>query len=202
MTYLLQAMMFLIDIIVDLYVFILLLRIFLQLGQADFYNPMCQFVAKVTQPILRPLQRIIPNIQCIDLAAIIFAIVLISAKTALFWSLAQHPIHNPLGIILYASGNFLQQALDLLFYAILIEIILSWINPSSMHPLRQLLRILTAPLLNPIRAGMNRLLQGFSSSGGIMQIDIAPIPAMIIIKLAQILLVTPLLQQGLLLTLQ
>lgn len=199
MTYLLQAILFLIDIIVDLYVFILLLRIFLQLGHADFYNPMSQFVAKVTRPVLRPLQRFIPTIHYIDFAAISFGLLLISVKTALFWSIGQHTIHNPLGILLYASGNFLQQGLDLLFYAILIEIILSWVNPNPRHPLQQLLRTLTAPLLNPIRAGMNRLLQGFSSSSGIMQIDIAPIPAMIIIKLAQILLVKPLLQQGLLL---
>jgi YggT family protein len=200
MIYVQQAMLFLMGISIDLYVLLLLLRILMQLGQANFYDPMCQFVAKATQPVLRYLQSFIPTIYRFNLAALSVAIVLISIKTSIIWSFSGHPLNNVLGVFLYACGSFLQQGLDLLFYAILIDIILSWVNPGQ--PLSQLLRTLTAPLMNPIRAGVHRLLQGFSYSSILMQIDITPIPAMIFIKLAQILLVAPLLQQGQLLAVQ
>lgn len=41
----------------SLYLLIVLLRFVLQLVRANFYNPLCQFVVKATQPLLKPLRR-------------------------------------------------------------------------------------------------------------------------------------------------
>ncbi len=46
----------------SLYLLIVLLRFVLQLVRANFYNPLCQFVVKATQPLLKPLRRIIPSL--------------------------------------------------------------------------------------------------------------------------------------------
>ena len=53
---------FLVKTVVDLYVMVLLLRIWMQWTRADFYNPFAQFVVKITQPMVGPLRRIIPSL--------------------------------------------------------------------------------------------------------------------------------------------
>ena len=51
-----QAISYLISTFVDLYVAAILLRLLLQIVRADFYNPMCQFLIKVTNPVLIPFR--------------------------------------------------------------------------------------------------------------------------------------------------
>jgi YggT family protein len=66
--YLSTASAFLIDTVFGLYILLVLLRFLLQLARADFYNPICQFLVKATNPPLKPLRRIIPGLWKIDLA--------------------------------------------------------------------------------------------------------------------------------------
>ncbi|CAG21460.1 conserved hypothetical protein [Photobacterium profundum SS9] len=71
---------FLVSTVFDLYIMVVLIRIWLQWARADFYNPFSQFVVKATQPIVAPLRRIIPPIGGFDLATLIFAYVLSIGK--------------------------------------------------------------------------------------------------------------------------
>ena len=69
-----NAFNFLIDTLFDLYIMVILLRVWLQLARADFYNPFSQFVVKATQPVVGPLRRFIPAIGSLDTATVVFAI--------------------------------------------------------------------------------------------------------------------------------
>ena len=62
---------FLIDTLVSLYVFALMLRFLLQWVEADFYNPISQFLVKLTHPPLRYMRRFIPSVQRIDTASLV-----------------------------------------------------------------------------------------------------------------------------------
>ena len=68
-----NAANFLVSILFETYILIILLRVWLQLARADFYNPMSQFIVKATQPVVRPLRRVIPSLGGLDLASVIFA---------------------------------------------------------------------------------------------------------------------------------
>ena len=57
-----EAFIYIIQTLGQLYLLIALLRFILQLVRADFYNPLCQFTVKATQPLLAPLRRIIPSV--------------------------------------------------------------------------------------------------------------------------------------------
>ncbi|TNF35135.1 MAG: YggT family protein, partial [Gammaproteobacteria bacterium] len=59
---------FLIDTLFYLYTLLLMLRLLLQWVHADFYNPLSQFVVKLTNPPVIPLRRIIPGYWGIDFA--------------------------------------------------------------------------------------------------------------------------------------
>ena len=68
-----SSMSFLISTLFDLYIMVVLLRIWLQISRADFYNPFSQFIVKATQPVVAPLRRVIPSIGSLDVATVLFA---------------------------------------------------------------------------------------------------------------------------------
>lgn len=75
-----NSLAFLISTVFDLYIMIVLLRVWLQWSRADFYNPFSQFIVKATQPVVAPLRRVIPSIGSIDMATILFGYLLCVAK--------------------------------------------------------------------------------------------------------------------------
>ena len=74
--YISDAALFLFDTILGVYVLIVMLRFLLQLTKADFYNPISQFVVKVSNPPLAPMRRLIPNFFGIDLAVMTLLVAL------------------------------------------------------------------------------------------------------------------------------
>lgn len=145
-----QFLSFVIFTVLDLYVSILLLRVWMQWTRADFYNPFSQLVVKLTQPVIGPLRRIIPAIGPLDTASVLLAYVLVLAKYILTIVLANGvfvflPMFVPLALfeLLTAAGK-------LVFWVIIIRAIMSWISQGR-NPVDQLLIQLTEPLLSPIR---------------------------------------------------
>ncbi|MCD1127237.1 YggT family protein [Jinshanibacter sp. LJY008] len=165
-----QFLSFLIVTVLDLYVSVLLLRVWMQWARADFYNPFSQFVVKITQPIIGPLRRVIPSIGPIDTASLLVAYVLILLKYVIgLWLINQvllfFPVYLPLSLL-----ELLTAAGKLVFWIIIIRALMSWISQGR-NPVDQLLIQLTEPLLSPIR----RLLP---SMGGI---DLSPMVLILIL---------------------
>ncbi len=69
-----SAVNFLVNTLFDLYLMVVLLRVWLQVARADFYNPFSQFIVKATQPVVAPLRRFIPSLGGWDTATIVFCI--------------------------------------------------------------------------------------------------------------------------------
>lgn len=140
---------FVILTLLQLYTSVLLLRVWMQYVRADFYNPFSQFVVKITQPVIRPLRRIIPSIGAIDTASILLAYVLILLSILIPSYLAG--IGSPLALLLpYAFIELLTTAGKIIFWLIVIRAILSWISQGR-NPIDHLLYQLTEPLMAPIR---------------------------------------------------
>ena len=81
------ALFFLLDFVFSAYIFIVLTRFVLQLARADFYNPISQFVLKATNPLLKPLRRVIPGYGGLDIASLVLVVVLIILKTVILLSI-------------------------------------------------------------------------------------------------------------------
>jgi YggT family protein len=92
---------------------------------------------------------------------------------------------NPIGLLVLSSADMLRSVLNLFFYAILFQAIMSWFS-SPYSPISQLLAKITDPIMRPLHRAIPPV------SG----IDISPIPAMILLQLAQILIVGPLFSRG------
>ena len=139
----------LLSTLLGMYTSIILLRVWLQVARADFYNPFSQFVIKVTQPILGPLRRIIPSLKGWDTAAIVFALVISSIEALLPVFLLGHKLIIS-QLLIVSAIKLLISAYYLLFAVLILRAVLSWISQGN-NPIEHLAIQLTEPILSPIR---------------------------------------------------
>jgi YggT family protein len=144
-----NAVIFTINTLFDLYLMVVLLRLWLQWARADFYNPFSQFVIKATDPLLRPLRRIIPGWGGFDFASLALALLVAIAKI----SLLQLVMNNGFPWVAISIGSVvtvLKEAFNLIFWVVVIRAIMSWVSQGG-HPVEMVLHQLSEPMLAPIR---------------------------------------------------
>lgn len=180
--YLANPLEFLVRTLFDLYILAVMLRFLLQWVRADFYNPICQFLVKATNPPLRPLRRIIPGWGGIDIASVILMLVL-QVVALLLVALIRgiEPSVGPVAVL--AVVELVSLLLNVFLVTIIVQAILSWINPGHYHPITDLLYSLNEPLLRPAR----RILPPISG------LDLSPLVVLILIQLTKMLVIPPLL---------
>lgn len=175
-----NAGQFLVQTVFGIFILIVMLRFILQLLRADFYNPVSQFIVKATTPVLAPMRRVIPGMAGIDVAAIVLMVGLKLVELYLRLALGGHSGALP-GVLLLALAELASLGIDIFFYAIIIQVIISWVNPGAYNPVTSLLHSITEPVLAPARRVIPPM-------GGL---DLSPIAAIIALKLVQMLLVAP-----------
>ncbi|MBK1701923.1 YggT family protein [Thiococcus pfennigii] len=180
-TYLTNPLVFLIQTLFGLYTTIVILRFLLQWLRADFYNPISQFVVKLTTPVLGPLRRVVPGIGGADVASLVLAWLLKSTELVLIGLLAGVE-RNLFGAFFWSLPALVGLTINIFLFAVFIRVILSWVAPDPRHPGMRLLESLTAPLLRPAQ----RLLPPI---GGI---DLSPLLVIIGLVLLRMLLLPPL----------
>ncbi|MGX2040805.1 YggT family protein [Methylocaldum sp. MU1018] len=181
--FLVNPAVFLIDTLVSLYIFAVLLRFLLQWVGADYYNPISQFLIKITHPPLRLLRRFIPSIGRADTASLVLMLGLQMLSGYLIFVLQGASITFP-ALTLWAVVQLLDLLFNVYFFAIIIRALLSWISTGAYNPAVSLLYSITEPLLRVSR----RLLPPI---GGI---DLSPLIPLIGIQLAKMLVLPPLQQ--------
>ncbi|WP_455823524.1 YggT family protein [Pseudomonas graminis] len=169
-----DAAIFIIQTLGSLYLLIVLMRFILQLVRANFYNPLCQFVVKATQPLLKPLRRVIPSLFGLDMSSLVLALLLQILLFAVILMLNGYQAFTVL-LLPWALIGIFSLFLKIIFWAMIISVILSWVAPGSRSPGAELVSQITEPVLAPFR----RLIPNL---GGL---DISPIFAFIAIQLVQ-----------------
>ena len=180
-SYLTDPATFLIQTLFGLYILVVMLRFLLQWTQADFYNPISQFVVKVTAPPLSPLRRLIPGFGGIDLASLVLAWLLKSVELMLVLLVLGANI-TLMGAFLWAIPELVALLINIFLIAVVIQVVLSWVGPGGYSPATNLLYHLTNPLLRPAR----RLLPAISG------LDLSPMLVMLGLILLKMLLLPPL----------
>ena len=178
--YLTQPAVFLVQVLFGLYATLVVLRFLLQLTRADFYNPISQFIVKATRPPLNPLRRLIPGVSGIDLASLVLAWLVITIEQLAILGLAGAGF-QPAAAALLAIPEMISLIINIFLFAILIQVIMSWVNPGGYNPAIGLIHALTEPLLAPVR-------QRMPDMGGL---DLSPMIVMIGLVVLEMLLVPP-----------
>ena len=179
--YLSNPLVFLIQFLFGIYILLVMLRFLLQLTRADFYNPVSQFIVKATAPLLNPLRRVIPGFAGIDLGSIVLMWLLQSLELALIVIVSGMGT-NLAATLAWALPELVNLALNVFLFAILIQVILSWINPGTYNPALGLINSLTEPVLRPAR----RIIPPISG------LDLSPMVVMVGLTLLKMLLLPPL----------
>lgn len=172
-----NAFAFLIETLIHLYLVVLLLRILLEAARADFYNPIVQLLVRLTDPLLRPLGKLIPNLGRLNLSAVVL-LYLIQLIGLVILMLISGRAPDPLLLAVLALMRLVRMVLVLYMILILVGVILSWVGHGVRHPIVPLIFQLTEPVLAPIRRVLPNL-------GGL---DLSPLVAIIGIQFLIILL--------------
>lgn len=181
--YVTAFLLFVVSIVFGLLIFTVLMRLILQIVRADFYNPVSQFILRITNPLLLPLRRIIPGLFGIDMAAVVLWIVIEAIEIVITHLLQGSSLHTPILFLSELFGMMIQHAAQLFFLSILITVILSWVNPgASYHPVARLIHQIAEPLLRPCR----KILPPING------IDLSPILAIIFLAAIMFLIAAPL----------
>jgi YggT family protein len=167
---------YLIQTVLSLYLLAMLLRFLLQVVKADFYNPICQFLVKVTNPLVVPLRKIIPGYGGLDFATLLLALVLQGLGIVAILMLNGYGVPNPMLLVIWAALGIIGLLVNIYFFALLAMIILSWVAPGSNNPAIYLLHQITEPVMAPLRKVL-------PSMGGL---DFSPILVFILINVIQI----------------
>lgn len=176
-----QAINFLISTIFGLYIAVVMIRFILQMVQADFYNPLSQFVVKITHPILAPLRRVIPAIGRVDTASIVLMVVLQLAELALIFALAGH-MPNVAGLAVLSVAELIKLSIYVFMFSMIICAVMSWVQqPGMVNPVANLTRQMSEPIVAPFRKVIPPV-------GGM---DFSILVAIIVLQLALILVVGP-----------
>jgi len=189
-----SAGVFLISTLINMYVMVLLLRMLLPFVRANFYNPISQFIVALTDPIIKPLRRIVPSYKKIDLPVLLLLFFIQMLKLTILFLVTRGTLGSPLGISTWVVGDTLDQLTTMYFYAIIIRVVLSWIAMGGYmgaSPLQEILFLITEPVLAPFRRFIPQI-QG---------IDLSPLAVLISIKLIEIIFIYPLIGFGVALSL-
>ena len=195
--YLVSPLVLIINTLFDLYVLLVLLRFLLQMLRADFYNPVSQFIVKLTTPPLRLMRRFVPSIAGQDAASIVFCLALIYAKFMLM-RLLSIPLLSiggvtaPIGAVSYAGllvftiADLIALFLTVFLVAVIIQVVLSWISPGQYNPMIGLVQKIADPVLKPVRKMLPTI-------GGL---DLSPLLATLLLLVAKMLIIPPIIYLG------
>ncbi|MBT8136250.1 MAG: YggT family protein [Gammaproteobacteria bacterium] len=144
-----RALEFILSTLFDLYIITFVLRFMLQWTRADFSNPLSQFIFQLTNPLVRPVRRFVPGFRGIDFSTLLIAYLLTVLASVVSNLVLGQPIVNVPGLLLGSLIALGFMFLQIMMFLIIGQVLLSWFAPY--HPVSEVLRTLTAPVLRPIQ---------------------------------------------------
>ena len=136
--------------VVQIFSFLLLIRLLLQLVQADFYNPISQTIFKICAPVVNPLSKLFPTLGTLNTAVLIAAIAVQWSFFLIVGLIQGMPLSSLLVYIPLAGYKLLFTLIEIYFWGIFILAISSWVGTTN-HPSVRLVGQITEPYLRPFR---------------------------------------------------
>jgi len=122
------AGIFIVQTFFGLYVLFLVIRFLMQASRADYYNPICQSIVRLTDPAIKPFRLFFPPIGVLDTATLATAILVQSLAICLIMAIAGNALFDFI-YLAWAVVGILSDILNIYFFSLLILVIASWIAP-------------------------------------------------------------------------
>jgi len=146
-----SAIIYIVETLLSLALFVVLARLLLQLARADFRNPLCQAIVQLTNPLIVPLRRVLPPIGKVDTASVVAVILVAGIEVGIVAALHGGGLPDPLAWLDALALEIAHTLLWTYFYAILMYWLLSFIAPGGYSPMQSVLTSLCEPVLRPFR---------------------------------------------------
>lgn len=181
MSSMISIVYFLFSTVISLLTLTLWARIAIRYLRISPLHPISHTIARLTDPLVAPFATLIPiktARQRYDWTALLVLFLVEFIRFTLIGFLFLNHMLPLLLIVLYALADLVVQPCNLLFYAILFRVILSWIQPGWRHPLAEVLYQITEPLLSMARRVLPQT----------MSIDFSPVVVIVVLKVITLLI--------------
>lgn len=185
MNYLTNALDLILGVVFGALVTLFVLRLLAEAFRADFHNPICQFLYRFTNPVLRPLRKVLPTVRRVNTGALLIVVVLECLKWLVRAALAG-VMPSPVGLLIVGIADTLDFFLLTWIVLVFAWSLMSMFATDRYHPVARLISSLAEPLVRPLRGRMNL--------GGL---DFSPTVVLLGLFLARILVAQPLQDLGL-----
>ena len=145
-----ETLIFILRSVIDIYASLLLIRLLLQLVQANFYNPICQAIFKVCAPVVEPLSRLLPTVGSFNIGALVAAILVKWSFYLLLLGFGAVAVGEIFAYLAVAGFDLLRTLIEIYFWGIFILVISSWVG-TTQHPTVMLVSQVVDPYMRPFR---------------------------------------------------
>lgn len=145
-----SAGVYIIQTFFGLYTLLVMIRMLMQVARADYYNPICQAIVKITEPAVKIMRPALPTVMGVDFASLGVAFIVQLIAVMLVMLLWGGPVFNLVYIAWVLLGLF-SIVFSIYFFALIVMVISSFIAPYSDHPALSLVRQLVEPVCAPAR---------------------------------------------------
>jgi len=145
------AIIYIVDTLLSLALAVFLARLLLQWTRADFRNPLCQFIVRITNPLILPLRRVLPPIGKVDTASVVAVLLVAIVDVAIMRAMLGGVFPPAYYWIELVAIEIARTLLQMYFYVIVLYALLSLIAPGGYSPMQSVLATLCEPVLRPFR---------------------------------------------------
>jgi YggT family protein len=168
-----------VDVAASFFVYLLLARFHFQWLRVPFRNPIGEFVVAATNWIVRPARRVVPPLAGLDFATLLASLLLQVLALYLYGAIAGGGLGTEPGrmiavLVVGAAFDLLRFSLYILIFAVLVQAVLSWVNPHS--PVQPLFDAMARPFLRPLRRVIPLL----------GNVDLSPLVLLVLLQIALI----------------
>lgn len=154
-----EAIRYIVDMLLWLLLLAFVLRLLFQLVRADFRDPMADAIVRVTNWLILPLRKVLPPIGKIDTATVVAVLLVAATRTFILMSMAMAGagVGDGVAFLRITLLDLVGLVLRVYLFAMLIYWLTSFVSPGGYAPGVRLLAQVCEPILKPVRRIIPRI---------------------------------------------
>jgi len=152
-----EAIRYIVDMLLWLLLLAFVLRLLFQLVRADFRDPMADAIVRVTNWLILPLRKLLPPIGKLDTATVVAVLLVASTRTFILMAMAGSGVGDVVVFLRIILLDLVGLVLRVYLFAMLIYWLTSFVSPGGYAPGVRLLAQICEPILKPVRRVIPRI---------------------------------------------
>jgi YggT family protein len=152
-----EAIRYIVDMLLWLLLLAFVLRLLFQLVRADFRDPMADAIVRVTNWLILPLRKVLPPVGKIDSATVVAVLLAAAARTFILMAMAGAGFGDGVAFLRITLLDLVGLVLRVYLFAMLLYWLTSMVSPGGYAPGVRLLGQVCEPILKPVRRVIPRI---------------------------------------------